>query len=177
MEIDAGIIRQILLGNRDLFEQIIIKYQNLVYTVCLNIVENPHDAENMAQETFLTAYSSLAGFRGENLKAWLCRIAANKSIDCKRKRSRFAMDEFIDSVELAGESAEDTLIRTERIERLEHILAVLPEKYIHVVRAFYYNRLTVKEISRWLELPERTVETRLYRAKRLIRERWGDDEN
>jgi len=175
MEYDANLIRQILLGRRDLFEQIVLKYQNLIFTVCINIVKNTHDAENLAQETFLTAYSSLSGYRGDNLKSWLCRIAVNKSIDYKRKHSRFVVEEFKESTEQAKDSVEEAYERKERKERLDHILSALPDKYTSVIKAFYYNQLTVKEISRHMELPERTVETRLYRAKKLIKERWGED--
>jgi RNA polymerase sigma-70 factor (ECF subfamily) len=177
MEHDANLIRQILLGHRDLFERLVLQYQNLIFTVCLNIVKDTHDAENMAQETFLTAYSSLSDFRGDNFKSWLCRIAVNKSIDCKRKQTRFVFEELNESAGQAGESAEEIFIRNERRQKLEHILSALPEKYISIVKGFYYSQLTVKEISRRMGLPERTVETRLYRAKKLIRERWGDDEN
>ncbi|MCL1852476.1 MAG: RNA polymerase sigma factor [Peptococcaceae bacterium] len=175
MEYDIGFVRQILLGRRDLFELIVLEYQNLVFTVCLNIVKNKSDAENMAQETFLTAYRSLSDFRGGNFKSWLCRIAVNKSIDCRRRQSRFVVEELRDSVEQDGDSVEEVFERKERGEKLEHILAALPDRYTAVVRAFYYSQLPVKEIARRMELPERTVETRLYRAKKLIRERWGED--
>lgn len=175
MEHEADLIRQILLGRRELFEQVILEYQNLVYTVCLNIVKNPHDAENMAQETFLTAYSSLSDFRGGNLKSWLCRISANKSIDFKRKQSRLVLEEFEESMQWSENPIEETFERQEREEKLEHILSGLPDKYTDVIKAFFYSRLTVKEIARRMELPERTVETRLYRAKKIIRERWGED--
>jgi RNA polymerase sigma-70 factor (ECF subfamily) len=175
MEHDENLIQQILLGRRDLFEQIVLKYQNLVYSICINITKNTHDAENVAQETFLTAYSSLTGFRGGSFKSWICRIAVNKSIDFKRSHSRYVFEEFMETMEQAGESAEEEYERVERKERLEHILSVLPEKYASVIKAFYYNQLSVKEISRHMELAERTVETRLYRAKKLIKERWGED--
>ena len=175
MEHEADLIRQILLGRPELFEQIVLKYQNLVFTVCLNIVKNTYDAENMAQETFLTAYRSLSDFRGGHLKSWLCRIAANKSIDCKRKQSRFVFEGFEESREQAGTSVEEAVEGKERTERLEHILSALPGKYAAIIEAFYYSQLTVKEIARRMKLPERTVETRLYRAKKLIRDRWGEN--
>jgi len=174
MKSHADLIRQILLGRRELFEQIVLEYQNLIFTVCLNIVRNTHDAENMAQETFLTAYSSLSEFRGDNLKTWLCRIAVNKAIDCKRKQSRFVFEDLDESIEQIGESIEETFERKEQRERMEHIISALPDKYASVIRLFYYSQLTVKEIARHMKLPERTVETQLYRAKKLIRERWGD---
>jgi len=172
---EADIIRQILLGQRELFEQIVLEYQDLVFSICLNIVKNTYDAENIAQETFLTAYCSLSDFRGGSLKSWLCRIAANKSIDCKRKQSRFVFEGLEESADQAGESVEEAFERMERKERMNNILSALPDKYASVIKAFFYSRFTVKEIARHMKLPERTVETRLYRAKKLIRERW--DEN
>jgi RNA polymerase sigma factor (sigma-70 family) len=181
MENEADLIRQILLGRSELFEPIILEYQNLVFTVCLNIVRNKYDAENMAQETFLTAYSSLADFRGGNFKAWLCRIAVNKSIDCKRRQERLVLAGFDETAGLSGseasveETVAETWERKERREKLKQILAALPDKYGSVIKAFYYGRLPVKEIARRMELPERTVETRLYRAKKMIRERWGEN--
>jgi len=62
MAYEDNLIRQILLGNNEMFEQIVLKYQNLAYTICLNIVENGYDAENMAQESFLAAYRALKIF-------------------------------------------------------------------------------------------------------------------
>ena len=178
MEHETDLIRQILLGRNELFEQIVLEYQDLVYTVCLNIVRNAHDAENTAQDTFLTAYCSLADYRGGNFKSWLCRIAANKAIDLRRKQSRFIFEDITLLEEAAQdkESVEMAYERKEREEKIGHILSKLPNKYASVIKAFYYNQLTVKEIAWQLELPERTVETQLYRAKKMIRERWDEDE-
>jgi len=165
-------------GKPELFEQIVLDYQDLIFTVCFNIVRDSGDAENLAQETFLTAYRSLSGFRGENLKAWLCRIAVNKSIDYKRKHSKLLFVDLDSHAEKArtDDSIEDLLEQKERLEKLNTILAYIPDKYSSVIRAFYYDRLPVKEIARQRELPEKTVETQLYRARKLIKERWGGDE-
>ena len=175
MENEDRLIRQILLGHSELFESIVLEYQNLVFSVCLSIVINTHEAENMAQETFLTAYKSLSDFRGGSLKSWLCRIAVNKAIDCKRKQSRFVFSEFEESTEQVKTGVEESFERKECNERMRHIVSGLPTGYASVIKAFYYDCLTVKEIARRMELPERTIETRLYRAKKLIRERWSND--
>ena len=177
MELEQNLIRQILLGQKELFEQIVLKYQNLVFTVCLSITGDRHDAENMAQEAFLAAYCALPSFSGSNFKSWLCKIAVNKSIDFKRKQSKTdaaycALDE---SMADGGGSVEDTVILNERRGKLEGILTGMPVKYSMVIRAFYYDGLPVKEISRQFGMQEKTVETRLYRARRMIKERWGED--
>ena len=191
MENEDNLIRQILLGKSEMFEHIVAKYQNLVFTVCLGIVHNEHDAENMAQETFLAAYCALASFHGDSFKSWLCRIAVNKSIDCKRKlsaQSALNMLSFEDyaKYELQCESlgthsqdrssVEETLIRKERTERLADILSAISRKYSTIIKAFYYDQLSVKEIARRLDLPEKTVETRLYRGRKIIKEKWGEFE-
>jgi RNA polymerase sigma factor (sigma-70 family) len=130
----------------------------------------------MAQETFLTAYSSLSDFRGGNLKSWLCRIAVNKSIDLKRKASKYALEDYEEAEAKAGEGTapDEILEQKERKERLDKILSSIPDKYSSVIKAFYFGQLAVKEIARQLEIPEKTVETRLYRAKKIIKERWGE---
>ncbi|MCL2084777.1 MAG: sigma-70 family RNA polymerase sigma factor [Oscillospiraceae bacterium] len=174
---EQSLIQSILLGKSELFEQIVLEYQDLVFTVCLNIIRNRHDAENIAQETFISAYCSLSQFRGGNLKSWLCRIAVNKSIDFKRRDSKLELAgrEPDESGPPAADTVEELFERKERKERLEKILSDIPDKYSSVVKAFYYGRLPVKAIARRLELPEKTVETRLYRARKIIKERWGED--
>lgn len=177
---ENDLIQQILNGNNDAFEQIVVKYQNLVYTICLNIVRNSHDAENMAQETFLSAYCSLSEFRGGSFKSWICKIAARKSIDFKRKMNKvLSHEETFDIAELQIPDSTDidTQIETkDRREKLNHIISGIPGKYISVVRAYYFEQMSVKDIAQQQGLPAKTVETQLYRAKKLIRERWEEND-
>jgi RNA polymerase sigma factor (sigma-70 family) len=177
MEHEYDLIRQIILGNSELFEQIVLEYQNLIFTICFNIVNNYNDAENIAQETFLTAFRSLPDYHGGSFKSWICRIAANKAIDFKRKHAKLIYEDF-ESYEAKtpnGDSLEEKYEQKERKEKVDNILSVIPVKYTLVIKAFYYDQLTVKEIARQMKLPEKTVATRLYRGKKIIRERWGND--
>ena len=66
-------------------------YQNLVFSVCYKVTRDYFAAEDLAQETFLSAYKNLDRFEGGNEKAWLCRIATNKSIDYLRGAGRRAV--------------------------------------------------------------------------------------
>jgi len=176
VENEYDVVRQIVDSKSEAFEQIVFEYQNLVFTICLNIAGSSADAENLAQETFLSAYRSLQSFNGANFKSWLCRIAVNKSIDFKRKQSKIL---FVDDAlpELhSQDDAQKILEQKEEKEKLTQILKDIPDKYSFVVKAFYYDGLKVKEIARQIKKSERTVETRLYRAKRLIKRRWGEDD-
>lgn len=178
MDCGDSLIRQIADGRTDLFEQIVTKHQNLVYTVCFNITKNAQDAENMAQETFLSAFLSIKQHKQiSNLKSWLCRIAVNKSIDFKRKQGKLLKSEIEPEAEIPDNiNVENQVENKIRDEKLNYIISNLPEKYMKPIYAFYFEKLSVKEISKLYNLPEKTVETQLYRAKKLIKERWGEYE-
>ena len=181
MDCENDLIARIAKGETELFEQIVLKYQNLIYTVCLNILKNPHDAENTAQETFLSAFLDISGKSKdiENLKSWVCRIAVNKAVDFKRKSYKITKNE--ESIEFSGfEIRDNTNIETqiehkEQREKLNAVISNIPDKYANAIKAFYFERMSVKEIARYYKLPEKTVETHLYRAKKLIKERWGEN--
>jgi RNA polymerase sigma-70 factor (ECF subfamily) len=162
------------------FEQIVLKYQNLVYTVCHNILKNPHDAENAAQETFLSAYLDISKTPGNarinDLKSWLCKIAANKSVDFRRRNCKIAQNEqSFEILEFGiGDKAnvENQAEQKERAKKLHEVISAMPEKYANAIKAFYFEQMSVKEIAKHYSLPEKTVETHLYRAKKMIKERW-----
>jgi RNA polymerase sigma-70 factor (ECF subfamily) len=182
MECEKDLIKHIADGATDMFEQIVLKYQNLVYTVCFNILKNAQDAENTAQETFLSAFLHISGGSGEinNFKSWICRVAVNKAIDFKRRNLKVLSSEssleLLESGISDGATVENQIEQNERREKLTAILSNIPEKYANAVKAFYYEQMSVKEIASRYKLPEKTVETHLYRAKKLIKERWGEYE-
>lgn len=70
------------------FTQMVHKYQNLVFSICVKMTGDYFAAEDLTQETFLSAYQHKEEFDGKNEKAWLCRIASNKCIDYSRQAAR-----------------------------------------------------------------------------------------
>ena len=64
--------------SESLFAQIVSQYTKLIFSVCYRLVDDYHEAENLTQETFLTAYKAIDNFVGDNYKSWLVTIAANK---------------------------------------------------------------------------------------------------
>lgn len=69
-------------------ESMVRQYQNLIYSVCFKMVGDYFDAQDLTQETFLSAYRSLAFFDGTNERAWLCKIATNKCLDYLKNTGR-----------------------------------------------------------------------------------------
>ena len=75
-------------GDLDAFNEIVTRYQNAVYGVALKMVRNPATAEDLTQDTFISAFRNIAKFRGGNFRAWLLRIARNATYDHLRRMKR-----------------------------------------------------------------------------------------
>ncbi len=169
------IIRRALNGDQDAFRSLVDEYKNLVYVICLNAVHDPYEAENLTQETFLQVYKSLSKYEFRGLKTWISRIALNKVIDDKRKiTSRMARDSIglleIDKLADDKMSVQDLVIKEEEKALLAECLRRIPEHYGTVIRKSYQENKTSKQIAMEENISVRTVETRLYRGKKILRE-------
>ena len=88
-EQELTIIRRVQHGDTDAFEMLVAAYEKNVFNVALQMTGNREDAQDMAQEAFLKAYSSLSSFRGDSkFSSWLYRIVANVCMDFRRRQSR-----------------------------------------------------------------------------------------
>ena len=86
-EREQDVIRRVLRGDSEAFSELVAAYQKNVYNIALRLLGSREDAEDLTQETFLTAYRRLGDFRGESrFSTWLCRIASNACIDALRRR-------------------------------------------------------------------------------------------
>lgn len=175
---DLALVRRSRDGDREAFEALVARYQTPVYRLALRMVHRPEDAEDVAQEAFLKAYLALPSFREEaDFRTWLFRIASNHCLDRLRRRRRELADAGAVEAGLhRGSTAVDEgplqrLLRRERREDLADAVASLPPRYRIAVVLHYVQGLTYREIGGVLGLPLKTVETRLYRAKALLRTR------
>ncbi|MCY6369911.1 RNA polymerase sigma factor [Clostridium ganghwense] len=170
------IIKKAANGDDEAFRIIVEQYKNLVYAVCKNIVKDPHEAENLTQETFLQVYKSLHKYEYKGFKNWIGRIAVNKSIDYKRRLASKQENEikYIDEMECLPDNKaliQDRLIQEERKREVICYCNELPLKYKSVIKKFYIQNKSYKEIAAEENISIKTVETRLYRAKNLLRKK------
>lgn len=132
-------------------------------------------AEDLAQDTFLSAYEHLRSFDGSNAKAWLCRIAANKCIDYMSHSGRRSIpveDAYLVSTMAAGppqETPENICMEQETKEMLLENCRHLKPPYDEVAKAYYYDEMDVKEIARKRAQNVKTVQTQIYRAREMLR--------
>lgn len=175
-------IQKVLKGNKDAYAEIVDIYKERIYFVCYRIIGNKHDAEDIAQETFIKAYINLERFNLKmNFTTWIYRIATNLCIDRLRKRKPdYYLDAEMPGVDgqtLYSLIADNNKLPEAEIEQQElqqYIQAVilsLPDKYRSVIILMYLEDFSLKEISDILNIPLGTVKTRLHRGREALREK------
>lgn len=156
----------------------ITAYQNLIFTICFRFTNNYFDAEDLTQDTFLSAYKSLSGFDGANIKAWLCRIATNKCLDFKKRAAAKTVpteDSFFLTLETSYASPEKECLETTVREELLSCCNSLSPPYDEVAREYFYHERPVEELARLLNRNEKTLRTQIYRAKGMLRKLYGKE--
>ena len=140
------------------FTQMVHKYQNLVFSICVKMTGDYFAAEDLTQETFLSAYRHKEEFDGNNEKAWLCRIASNKCIDYSRQAARRMVpteDEILGSHPARAGGPEEQCIEEVVREELEEHPA--------------------GEIAELKQKNLKTVQTQIYRARAMLRKLYGKE--
>lgn len=173
---DEEIVARVRNGETRLFEELVRRHQDKVYGLAARFVGKSAEAEDIVQEVFLRAYRGLDRFKGEaKLSTWLYRVAYNLCIDWQRSHRRRRRGAA--SLDQAGEVADDRvdvvrdLVDKEERARVRKAVDALDERYRSVVVLLYYQKHSYEEIAAMMDVPLKTVETRLYRARKLIRRR------
>ncbi len=159
-------------GSKYNFTQLLEDYQNLVFSICVKMTGDYFASEDLAQETFLSAYRHLSEFDGINAKAWLCRIATNKCIDYQREAARrmIATDDDILSLnESPGMAPDELCIEKDVRERLLIMCRRLKPPYDAIAEAFYYEEQSAEEIAVSQEKNIKTIQTQIYRAREMLK--------
>ncbi|MEG2834248.1 MAG: sigma-70 family RNA polymerase sigma factor [Ruthenibacterium sp.] len=159
------------------FSAMVEQYQRLVYTICYQFVKDHALAEDLAQETFLAAYTHRDDCPPDSYKPWLARIAANKAKDylkCAYRRHVIATeDDEMPTVSFALGTVplpEDLTIEKDEANAISTLILALKEPYLKVSTLFFLQQRSVEEIAALLERPPKTVHTQLYRAKTMLQQ-------
>ncbi|MDD3429213.1 MAG: sigma-70 family RNA polymerase sigma factor [Oscillospiraceae bacterium] len=160
------------------FKELVNRYERLVYTICYQMVRDSQLAEDLAQETFLSAYLHINSCPSGAEKPWLARIATNKAKDYLKSayNRKVALAQTDDSETLTAHDAlysapapEDIYISQESIAYVREQIMALKEPYLKVSVLFFLEDKTVDEISQMFQRPSKTVHTQLYRAKSMLK--------
>ena len=142
------------------------QYQDMIYRIALSHLGNYQDAEDAVQEVFLKLYRQKTPPAGDSLRFWLIRVTINHCRDILRSPWR---KRRVSLTELAGQQTGPVFDRMEQRELFDAVMA-LSEKYRTVLYLFYYEELSIREISELLKLSQSAVTTRLARARIKLKE-------
>lgn len=178
---DDQLIRQAQRGDQEAFRQLVDQYKAYVFAIVLRFIKEHQEAENVAQEVFLQVYRSLPQYRFQGLKPWLGKIAVTKAVNWHRTRIRSPLqaevpvnEEIPARQDLAG--PEEIYLRKERQEKVRTVCRELPEVYRRTVVKFYLEEKSQQQIALEEATTVKTIESRLYRARQIFREKWGEQD-
>ena len=162
---------EVIAINEETLKRLITEYQPVIFSICYRLVRDYFQAEDLTQETFLAAYKSYERFDGKNEKAWLARIATNKCLDylkSKKNRNLPAENDVIErTVGIA--TLEDEYFKTKLWIDVEAACNELKEPYRSIACAYYIHGASVAEIAKQRGEPKKTISTRIYRARQLLK--------
>jgi len=181
---DAQVVRQVLRGRRDAFSVLVERYQKPIFNFVYRFYGNYELAQELTQETFLRCYQFLKSYDPERkFSTWLYKVAKNLCVDeLKRQRSarEVRLDDAlpaIDARDVAGavdRNQQVQCIRREEDFRLLEALQELPPAARTVLLLHYFQGLSYQEIGETLGLPVSTIKIRIFRAKKLLLDKWRE---
>ncbi|MDO8670406.1 MAG: sigma-70 family RNA polymerase sigma factor [Dehalococcoidia bacterium] len=170
------LVRQALAGDRDSFAALVEKFKAPVYNLAYRMMGNSIDAEDVAQDAFLRAYTQLATYQPDRkFGTWLLSIAAHLCIDRLRRKRPISLDSlpFFDRPDEVSKGPETAALDREKRDAIQDLLKSLPVKYrAPIVLRYWYDR-SYAEIATILGLSESAVKTRLFRARELLARELG----
>ena len=161
-------------GDEAAFADLMRAYHAYVYAIVIGVVDNPHDAEEVIQDTFLNAYQGLRQLEDTaKFKSWLAEVTRNCARQWLRKQrgETVSLDEVSEEMLQTEDSPDERLTRLEQRELIRRTMETLPQKDKDIARAFYLEGASYDELTSTHGLSYNAIAFRLSRAKRQLSKR------
>lgn len=176
---DEILVKLIVHGNTDAFNELITRYQKQIYSLAYRLTNNIDDAKDLTQEAFIKIYLALGKYDDSRpFSPWMYKIATNiiysKLRNRKSRLQEVSLHNGIDFLPLIASvetHPEEYSIINENQSLVQQAISELNDRYRVPIVMKYLENLSYKDISGLLDLPIKTVETRLYRGKILLQNR------
>ena len=169
---DQQIINLVVKGDTDMFGDLVARYQMPVYRLALSMLCNRADAEDAAQEVFIRAYKSLPKYvESGKFWGWLRRIAVNICIRHIKPAITQSIDDIDEISNSGGDDVCDSIIISAQAQNLRMEVRKLPPAYRSVIVLKYLEDMSYAEIAEILNESVSNIQVRIYRAKKMLRER------
>jgi RNA polymerase sigma-70 factor (ECF subfamily) len=182
MEQDSVLLARVREGDRKAFGELVSNHKTTVFSTIYSIIGNTQEAEDIAQEVFINAYTAAGSFKGKSsFSTWLYSVTVNKCMDYLRERKRkeyyeveLDKEERLKLKELTMNSVASTYQNTERQELqeiIQKVLNSLPEKYRVILVLREIEELSYQEIAHVMKVSVNKVKVLLFRARQKMKEK------
>ncbi|MCB0465600.1 MAG: sigma-70 family RNA polymerase sigma factor [Aequorivita sp.] len=170
---ETSIVNQIIGGDTQAFALLVDRYKNLVFTLAIRMLKNREEAEEVSQDTFIKVYKALPKFKGDSkLSTWVYKVAYNTCLDrIKKNKRRFnevAIDSFKDFQLKTIDNAFDAMEIAEQQQTIQDCLQQLASKDSFLLSLFYFEELSLEEISKVVNMEANTVKVNIHRARKRL---------
>jgi RNA polymerase sigma-70 factor, ECF subfamily len=170
---DQVYINKILNGDTNAFAVLVDRYKDLVFTLALRMVKNREEAEEVAQDTFIKTYNALSKFKGESkFSTWIYKVAYNTCLDRLKKNKRqpytVAIDEYTEHQIKTLDNALDNIEEQEKKQTIKNCLELLPSEDSFILTLYYFEELSLDEISKITGLKPNNVKVKLFRSRKKL---------
>ncbi len=175
---DHALVEKILNGDMRAFELFVEKYKKLISHIVFRMVHNVEDREDICQEVFVKIYRNIGSFQfSSKLSTWVATIAYNNSVNYLQKRKEPLFDDFMPEagqIEIADEnipSAEENTEKNDIARLLQSEIGKLTGIYRVIITLYHLDEMSYNEIVEITGLPEGTVKSYLFRARKMLKDR------
>jgi RNA polymerase sigma-70 factor (ECF subfamily) len=180
---DSDLVAAARTGDRGAFDALVLRHQGSVFRTAYAVLGSRPEAEEAAQQAFLSAYTSLAGFRGgASFKTWLLKIAWRAALDRRRsvvvRLRRFVSGDTEEPWDPPGDeraTPEEALIDAERFARVRRLVAALPPRLRDALLLTSSGDHSYAEVAEILDVPVGTLKSRVSDARQLLKRRLEHD--
>ena len=170
---DRQLIEAIINGNTKSYGQLVDQYKGLVYTLALRMLKHREEAEEVAQDAFIKVYKSLHKFKGDSkFSTWIYRVTYNTCLDrLKKNKKHFndvAIDEYTEHKLETVDNALEHMIKAEKQELIKRCVDKLPSESSYLISLYYFEELSLDEISTIVGIASNTVKVKLFRARKKL---------
>ncbi|MDM7924576.1 MAG: sigma-70 family RNA polymerase sigma factor [bacterium] len=170
------LLARIRAGDKDAFSELMAGHARLVMHIVARSVDDHEDRKDLCQDIFLKVYAGLDGFRGESrLSTWIARIAVNTCVHYLEKKKPVSWTDagLPDGgpADTAASGESDGGPDPDLVSSLHREIGRLPVHYRLILTLFHLDGMPITEIAGAMDMPEGTVKNRLFRARRLLKNR------
>ncbi len=174
---DKVIVTNILNGNIQVFAIVVNRTEKLVTQIVSKLTTHEDDQKDLIQDIYLKAYQNLSSFQFKSkLSTWIASIAYHTTINFLQKKKILFIgnEETINNTWLVTEDPALDTVKTETVAILHAEIAKLPPLYRTLITLYHLEELSNKEISEITHLPEGTIKSYLYRARKILKDKIND---